>query len=260
MSSLNECIMKKHIISGLIIIIVLNFNKTYSQKNNFLKITYVKDYYNRLDTAKVKSDRGKISNLNKIILKNSKGITYQLIVSNHHSAFKMDKLKISKSNNDFKELAGSLGGTKGIFYINKKDSIYINKKHFAGEEFIIKLKPRKWKITNKTKRINNFNCYKALSQDVVSNHKGVFKFNVVAWFCPDLPSFFGPAKYYGLPGLILELDNGKTRLLATRIDFLKTKNSNLTQPKNGIKLTEEEFEGFVKDKAKKMFKNSFQRN
>ena len=35
---------------------------------------------------------------------------------------------------------------------------------------------------------------------------------VIAWYAPDLPIPIGPKGYNGLPGLILQLDEGQNRL------------------------------------------------
>jgi len=247
--------MKKKLFFGLITILILNYSKTYSQNNNFLRITYEKDYYLKLDTVKTKSYREEISKLNTIISKSSKDVSYELTIANHHSSFRINKIRMNTSNSNFKELAGSLGGTKGVFYINKQDSIYVNKKHFSGEDFLVKLNLKDWKITSETKLINDFKCYKAISEDVVKNFKGIFKFKVVAWFSPDLPSFFGPAGYFGLPGLILELNNSKINLRASKIQFSKFEKVDEKLFKKGISINEEELEKFIKKKAKQMFGN-----
>jgi len=53
-----------------------------------------------------------------------------------------------------------------------------------------------WQITNETKQIQSFTCYKATTS---------FRGNTFeAWFAPETPINGGPWKWYGLPGLILE--------------------------------------------------------
>ena len=54
----------------------------------------------------------------------------------------------------------------------------------------------KWNITNETKKINEFTCYKATTTFRGNNFE--------AWFTPDIPINAGPWKWYGLPGLIVE--------------------------------------------------------
>lgn len=53
-----------------------------------------------------------------------------------------------------------------------------------------------WKITNETKQIQNYTCYKATTTFRGNNFE--------AWFTPDIPINAGPWKWYGLPGLIVE--------------------------------------------------------
>ena len=58
-----------------------------------------------------------------------------------------------------------------------------------------------WILTNDTKQIDNYKCYKATLTHSVKSRKG----NVTAWYCPEIPYSFGPKGYGGLPGLIVEL-------------------------------------------------------
>ena len=54
-----------------------------------------------------------------------------------------------------------------------------------------------WKLNNDTKKIGNFNCQKA-----------TIKFrgrNYTAWFTNEIPVRYGPWKFQGLSGLILEV-------------------------------------------------------
>lgn len=52
--------------------------------------------------------------------------------------------------------------------------------------------------------------------------------SVVAWFTKELPYYLGPKFFYGLPGLILEINEGNTIVLkATEI---KTYNKKIKIP------------------------------
>ena len=74
-----------------------------------------------------------------------------------------------------------------------------------------------WRIiSTETKKIDNYTCYKATTEYVVTNPKGTFKHPVVAWFCPEIPISHGPNGYGGLPGLILEIQIRKTLLGAIK--------------------------------------------
>lgn len=54
-----------------------------------------------------------------------------------------------------------------------------------------------WEITKDKKEINSFVCYKA--------HMEFRGRKFEAWYAPDIPISFGPWKFRGLPGLILEV-------------------------------------------------------
>ena len=249
--------MKKILPFILLFIFMFKYENATSQSGKFLNITYVKKLNSKLDITNNKSYKNQVNKLNSLLVKYTKEINYQLIIENYHSIFSQNESKISKSDYNFKEFAGTIGGTKGSFYVNKKTKDYLNQYSFLGDNYLIKTEIKKWKITNEFKFISDFKCYKAISEDIVSNHKGVFKSKVIAWFCPELPSFFGPAGYFGLPGLILELDNGKMSLLATKIHFSKVIKNRIKPLKKGIKLTEKEFDKLMEKKARVLFPKSF---
>lgn len=54
-----------------------------------------------------------------------------------------------------------------------------------------------WKLTDETKTIQNFKCTKA-----TVDFRGR---QYIVWFTTDIPVSFGPWKFHGLPGLILEV-------------------------------------------------------
>lgn len=60
-----------------------------------------------------------------------------------------------------------------------------------------------WKITGENKMIAGYKCVKAIT---------VFRDREwIAWFTPDIPLPFGPWKFHGLPGLILEVNDSTER-------------------------------------------------
>lgn len=71
-----------------------------------------------------------------------------------------------------------------------------------GKTYIVEdsLHAPKWKVLNQIKEVAGYVCMKATMQDPVKGHK------VTAWYAQDLPVSAGPERYFGLPGVILELD------------------------------------------------------
>lgn len=56
-----------------------------------------------------------------------------------------------------------------------------------------------WKLINESKMIKSFNCKKA-----EVNYKGR---NWIAWYSTDIPLTYGPYKFTGLPGLIIQISD-----------------------------------------------------
>lgn len=81
-----------------------------------------------------------------------------------------------------------------------------------------KLKKIPWVITSEVKNIDKYECYKATYSYEYENFRGKTMTKLItAWFAPQLPYAYGPKKYYGLPGLILQLTEGDITFLATSI-------------------------------------------
>lgn len=99
-----------------------------------------------------------------------------------------------------------------------------------------------WQITNETKKIKDYTCYKATT---------TFRGNTFeAWFTPDIPINAGPWKWYGLPGLIVEASDKdqsvvfkleKIEKLTEEIPFPSSKSKKMTL-KQYFKEADEAFE------------------
>lgn len=229
------------------LLIYFNCFFCFSQKNQ-ITIKYSKKI-NKIESKKNIEDKYKkaISNYKKSIEDNANNLFYNLFIDGYESNFLFaNSLSKNDMNNRFLRIASNTGGTKGLFYLNIKDSIFINEKEFAGEEFNIIINKKKWTVLNETKNILKYKCFKAETFDIVKNSTGTYKFKVTAWFAPELPSFFGPANYFGLPGLILEVNNSKITLKATEINIRQIEKMNLKKLNTGKFYVESEFQNLVK--------------
>lgn len=97
-----------------------------------------------------------------------------------------------------------------------------------------------WDLTSETKDIDNYTCYKAtyIYNFITTKGKEVNRL-ITAWYTPDISFSYGPNGYMGLPGLILELEYDKTKLVAKEIQFFK-EDVKIDFPKNR-EITEEEY-------------------
>lgn len=152
-------------------------------------------------------------------------------------------------------MASVAGGGGGTYYKNVKDKTYTVDKELMGKEFLVKdtLTNMKWKMEAETRVIGGYNCYKATAIIPISktdfrnfrpkddkNTKAVASKDkkgeegekkssildmveipkdqtITAWYTPEIPVSQGPEGYWGLPGLILEVNDGKTVILCSKI-------------------------------------------
>lgn len=169
---------------------------------------------------------------------------------------------------------GFFGAGSGLKYKNTKDAIVIEETEFFGKQFLISengTKPE-WKLGAETKKIGNYICYKATlvkELDPMSNIASAFgrrggnnntekkdenpkTMIVTAWYTPQIPVSQGPGEYWGLPGLILEINAGTTTVLCTEITMNPKEKVTIKKPRKGKKVTREEYTKIVKKKTDEM--------
>lgn len=110
-----------------------------------------------------------------------------------------------------------------------------------GKTYVIEdsLKAPKWKVMNKIKDINGHVCMLAVAEDTIKKQK------IEAWFAHDLPISAGPEMYFGLPGLIMELDVNEGDMVVTAIKVeMKPVGEEVDLPKKirGKKITAREYD------------------
>ena len=109
-----------------------------------------------------------------------------------------------------------------------------------GRTYIIEdsLKSPKWIILNEMKEIAGHICMNAFYDDTLKKQK------VIAWYALDIPIGGGPERFFGLPGLMLEVDinDGAFVITADKIN-LKKLTTELDFPKKvkGKKIKEKDY-------------------
>tara|TARA_R110002072_G_scaffold62842_3_gene156993 strand:+ start:5295 stop:5645 length:351 start_codon:yes stop_codon:yes gene_type:complete len=100
---------------------------------------------------------------------------------------------------------------------------------------LIEIDEKKWEITQESKKIGNYLCYKAI--DIASTNR---KMKPVVWFTPEIPVSFGPLKYNGLPGLVILVEMYKRTISVSEIILNPKDEIIIEKPKKGEKITAEE--------------------
>ncbi len=141
-------------------------------------------------------------------------------------------------------------------YKNTESKTYIEEAQIGEKTFLIKdnLPQIDWKITKETKEIAGFPVLKATA--VLTDP---YKTELEAWYSPKLSSKTGPDKFWGLPGLILEIetqinyDDGSkegTQYLVTKVE-VQNSNKEIKAPAKGKEITQTEFTKLVNEHFEK---------
>lgn len=161
------------------------------------------------------------------------------------------------------------GGGADILYKNTKDNRYSDQKDTMGKVFLVKddIEKIDWKLENETKFIGQYQCFKATyvkmvpkpmdfksMNDVVKEDKEpeMVKRTVTAWYTLQIPVNSGPAMYQGLPGLILEVHDGKLNIVCSKIVINPESKVEIVEPTKGKKVNREEYDKIMEKKQKEM--------
>ncbi|CAL2075570.1 conserved hypothetical protein [Tenacibaculum dicentrarchi] len=219
----------------LITIITLFFiNNIIAQSQQGI-VTYKKSIERKIPTEKDKkaSNFNKFERVNKSIDKLLKNIEFELKFNVKESFFAViPSLALEESRWGKLALAGS-GNNK--FYNAKNERL--SEENIFGEDFLISNEQLNWQLKNETKKIGDYLCYKAIAIEKKMYRGKMKEYPVMAWYCPEISSSFGPIGVAGLPGLILEVNKGNIKYRATKINLNPKKNIKITKLTKGKKIT-----------------------
>ncbi len=180
---------------------------------------------------------------------------YVLYFTNKESIYKQEeKLDHPMSDN---RLSSKLGHfVKGPQYKSTETNRYIRSQEFLGKVFLIRdsITEFQWKVTDETKKIGRFTCYKATTSFKIEEvnwksttlgknekKKDQEEIDVVAWFTPEIPINQGPDIFWGLPGLILEANSGRTSIVCTLVEVKSWKGEKIDKPLKGKVVSHKEY-------------------
>lgn len=203
----------------------------------------------KFDSAYTARTKKKMDTWMKGIFKNTKDVHTFLTFANGESLYVVE----DKMQNDGKtifNLNRTYAGGDNIYYKNTNTKEYFFQND-TGELLLTDLAPIKWKITQETKKIGKYLCYKAI--DIESKNK---KMKPIAWFTPLIPVSFGPKEYNGLPGLVLLVEMSKRSITAIKIVLNPSEDIVIEKPTKGKKETVEEYKKRVASFMKFLQKKS----
>jgi GLPGLI family protein len=215
-------------------------------------------------------------------LKNRLEKTYVLSFNKEESLFnEEDKLDAISGATD------SWGNnfSRGEQYKNVKENALVQSQEFYGKRFLVKdkLQEISWNMGKESKQIGQYLCFKATalvptseltwfdfswsdlrtadnamktdSTAVETLEPEIKKTEVEAWYTPQIPVSHGPAEYWGLPGLILEVSAGGTTMLCAKIVMNPKEKINIEAPDKGKEITKSEYQKTIQSKMLEMRNN-----
>jgi GLPGLI family protein len=230
----------------------------------------------KLDSTQISSDMQKQM---MEMLKKQFQKTFKLSFNKNESIYKEDE-SLSPP-----QVGGNMGvmfmssGSSDILYKNTKENRFVNQNDLMGKIFLVKddLQKRDWTLESDTKNIGEYTCYKAtLTREIeVFENKVSVSVNktkelndgdknldkkelktktqiITAWYTPQIPVNNGPEYYQGLPGLILEVNDGEQTIICSKIVLNPEDKVEIKEPSKGKEVNQEEFERIQEKKREEL--------
>jgi GLPGLI family protein len=162
------------------------------------------------------------------------------------------------------------GGEGSTLYKNIADQSFLEEQDMMGKAYLVKdmLEPVEWELSEETKKVGNYTVQKASYTRIVDSKRfstGMTEMEnvkdtlqVTVWFTPEIPVSHGPENFFGLPGLILEVQNQGRTLICEKIELNPSANPVVIErPSKGKEITQAEFRT-VQEEGMKQMMNRYQ--
>ena len=263
--------MKKIVIS---FVLILSFLSSYAQKD-FQGLAVYESKTSTSDFKKrFEGNKEMTPDMQKMIEERMKKMfekTFILNFDKQASIYKEEeKLDSPGQGGGGMRVMSSFMGGGGTYYKNVKDRNYTVDKEFMGKE---------------SRQIGGYTCYKATT--VIPASKTDFRnfrpkreedkkkeinsdstkteikekktnfmedielpkeITVTAWYTPEIPVNQGPEGYWGLPGLILEVNDGKTIILCSKVVLNPKDKVEIKASNNGKAISQKDYDETVTKK------------
>ena len=205
--------------------------------------------------------------------------TYELTFNKSASIYKQEEeLENSGGRGGMRMMMFGAAGN-GDYYKNIQTKKSATESEFSGKNFLIKgdLDNYEWKMEQETKMIGQNLCFKATTvvdmpvrdTEVQFGRRGQNNSEeeeedeedegprmeptiVTAWYTMEIPVGHGPNDFWGLPGLILEVNYQNTNILCTKIVMNPKEKKEIKEPTKGKEVTQEEYDAIVREKMEEM--------
>lgn len=196
--------------------------------------------------------------------------THILTFNKEESMFKEEESLGSPQQQGMVMVMVETGGS-AVMYKNTKEKRYTNQNESFSKLFLIqdKLEDIDWELGSETKNIGEYTCYKAtFKKEIEVRQSGMRmvddkdkgeevkpemkEITVTAWYTPQIPVSAGPSEYHGLPGLILEVTDGTTTMMCSKIVLNPEKTIDIKEPTKGKKITQKKYDVMMEKKMKEM--------
>lgn len=194
----------------------------------------------------------------KKIEETAKKFKLKLTFNNTNSHYVLEKpMKMDYIQESLFKMAEIVFKSNGEFYMEVNNKMLIEKKEFDDKKYIIesKINISDWKLTNETLKIGKFLCLKAKRNFIYESRKGKTSIEQVVWYTPEIPLPFGPLDFVGFPGLVIQVKSGNIITSLKTLRLNPKKNINVLLPKEGVKITKQEFLKITKKARERLFKN-----
>lgn len=157
-----------------------------------------------------------------------------------------------------------VSGNSDVLYRNIKENDFVNQTEIMGKSFLIKdaLEKSEWVFEKETKNIGNYTCFKATRTKEITEQT----FNsandslvdikkertTIVWYTLDIPVSHGPGEFWGLPGLVLAVNDGDQSILCSKIVLNPEKAVQIEAPTSGKVVSQAAYDEIQDKKMKEM--------
>ena len=166
--------------------------------------------------------------------------------------------------------------SRGDQYKNIQENRLVQEQEFYGKRFLVKdkLQTIDWIMGTETKQIGAYTCFKAtailpsnelswfsfswndLSRTTSSTQEPEIKLTQIeAWYTLQIPVQHGPAEFWGLPGLILEVSAGNTTILCSQVVINPNEKTTIVAPAKGKEINKVDYRATMIGKMEEMRNN-----